>query len=591
MTTYKAPLDDIRFLMTDVFNMENFWSRLSCSDDLDWSTADAILEEGSKICEQVIGPLNRESDEEGCHWNGGDVISPKGFKEAYDTFCEGGWGSLGGNVEYGGMGMPKTLVAAVEEMVQGASISFGLAPMLTAGACLALDAHGCDELKSMYLPNMYSGKWSGAMDLTEPHSGTDLGIIRTKATPLDDGSYQLTGTKIFITWGDHDMAENIVHLVLAKLPDAPAGSKGISLFLVPKILVSPTGELGERNGVSCGSLEKKMGIKGSATCVMNFDSAKSWLIGEPHKGLACMFTMMNYERLVVGIQGIGAAETSYQNAVSYAKERLQGRSPSGVKYPKQEADNLLVHPDVRRMLMQMKAMNEGSRAFYLYVAKWLDITKYGQDEHERAHAQQMVALLTPVTKAFMTDVAFETAVHGQQVFGGHGFIREWGQEQNVRDIRITQIYEGTNGVQAMDLVGRKTIMCKGELVNIYIKEMDAFSTDHENDCPEICKEMLRVTSKLREITAEIVNASDDDRNLGGAVAVDYQRMIGLVSYAYMWVMMSVACVKKGKEDTFLDAKMKTGAYYFDKILPELDTLSSRIRAGSTSIMSLTDEQF
>ena len=597
MTTYKAPLDDIRFLMTDVFKMDDFWRTLNCADDLDWETADAVLEEAGKICEQVIGPLNREADEQGCTWREGDVFTPEGFKEAYATFCDGGWGCLGGNPEFGGMGMPKTMVSAVEEMIQGACIAFGLAPMLTAGACLALDAHGSDSLKTTYLPKMYSGEWSGAMDLTEPHAGTDLGLIRTKAEPLDDGSYHLTGTKIFITWGDHDMADNIVHLVLAKLPDAPAGSRGISLFLVPKFLVNADGSLGERNSVSCGSLEKKMGIKASATCVMNFDSAKGWLVGKPHKGLACMFTMMNYERLGVGIQGIGVAENSYQNAVTYAKERIQGRSPLGAQTPEKEADNLLVHPDVRRMLMQMKAYNEASRAFYLYSARWLDTAKYGKSDEERAYADRMVALLTPVTKAFVTDVALETTIYGQQIFGGHGYIREWGQEQHVRDVRITQIYEGTNGVQAMDLVGRKTIMCNGELTSDFIAEINQFAQGATMQQSELLVELARVSGVLAQATKSIVTRSGVDATLAGAVAVDYQRLFGLVAYAYMWAIMAYSAEKTASSNTssssptLHDAKIKTATYYFNKILPEVDMLLVRITKNAEITMALNDDQF
>lgn len=597
MTTYKAPLDDMRFLMTDVFKMDDFWRTLNCADGLDWDTADAILEEAGKVCEQVIGPLNREADEQGCTWHNGEVSTPEGFKEAYTTLCEGGWGGLGGNPEFGGMGMPKTIVAAVEEMIQGACIAFGLAPMLTAGACLAIDAHGSDSLKKTYLSKMYSGEWSGAMDLTEPQAGTDLGLIRTKAEPLNDGSYQLTGTKIFITWGDHDMADNIVHLVLAKLPDAPAGSRGISLFLVPKFLVNIDGSMGEHNDVTCGSLEKKMGIKASATCVMNFDKAKGWLVGEPHKGLACMFTMMNYERLGVGVQGIGVAENSYQNAVVYAKERIQGRSPLGAQTPEKEADNLLVHPDVRRMLMQMKAHNEASRAFYLYTARWLDTAKYGKTDAEKAYANRMVALLTPVTKAFVTDVALETTIHGQQIFGGHGYIREWGQEQHVRDVRITQIYEGTNGVQAMDLVGRKTIMYNGELTADFITEICQFAQNATMQHDGLLVELTRVSNVLAQATKLIVTRSSLDATLAGAVAVDYQRLFGLVAYAYMWAIMAYSAEKavysniSSSSPKLRDAKIKTATYYFNKILPEVDTLLVRITKSSEVTIALSDDQF
>ena len=381
MADYQAPLRDMRFVLNEVFDAPALWASLpKVAEHVDPETADAILEEAGKISSGVLAPLNREGDEQGCKWNDGEVTSPEGFKEAYQTIVEGGWNGLGGNPDFGGMGMPKTLVAQFEEMMQGANMAFGLAPMLTAGACLALDAHGSDELKEKYLPNMYSGVWSGAMDLTEPHAGTDLGIIRTKAEPNDDGSFNVTGTKIFITWGEHDMAENIIHLVLAKLPDAPKGPKGISMFLVPKFLVNDDGSLGERNSFSCGSLEKKMGIKGSATCVMNFDGAKGWLVGEENKGLAAMFTMMNYERLGVGIQGIGAAEASLQSAREYALDRIQSRAPTGAQQPEKAADPILVHPDVRRMLLTMKGYVEGGRTFSTYVAQWLDIAKFAEDD-------------------------------------------------------------------------------------------------------------------------------------------------------------------------------------------------------------------
>ena len=446
MPEYNAPLRDMRFLLNEVFDAPSMWAENArLAEVVDPDTADAILEEAGKIAANVLAPLNREADESGSKWVDGNVTAPAGFKEAYAMYSEGGWGGLGGNPEFGGMGMPKMLVGQVEEMIQGSNISFGLAPMLTAGACLSLNAHGSQELKDKYLANMYSGQWAGAMDLTEPHCGTDLGIIRTKAEPQADGSYLVSGTKIFITWGEHDMAENIIHLVLAKLPDAPAGPKGISLFLVPKVLVNEDGSLGERNTMGCGSIEHKMGIKGSATCVMNYDGAKGWLVGEENKGLAAMFTMMNYERVAVGIQGLGVAENSYQNAVTYANDRIQSRAPTGKQFPDKAADPIIVHPDVRRMLLTMRANTEGSRAFSTYASKWLDLSKFSDDEETKKHAEAMISLLTPVVKSFLTDLALESAVAGQQVFGGHGFIREWGQEQHVRDIRITQIYEGTNG--------------------------------------------------------------------------------------------------------------------------------------------------
>jgi len=499
MAEYKAPLRDMRFVLNEVFEADKLWSSLAGLEGaVDVETAEAILEECGKIASQVLAPINREGDEVGSTWKDGEVTAAPGFKDAYQTYCDAGLNGLGGNPDFGGMGMPKTLVGQVEEMIQGANMSFGLAPMLTAGACLSLNAHGSDELKEKYLPNMYSGQWAGAMDLTEPHAGTDLGIIRTKAEPQADGSYNITGTKIFITWGEHDMAENIIHLVLAKLPDAPAGPKGISLFLVPKFMVNEDGSLGERNAMGCGSIEHKMGIKGSATCVMNFDGAKGWLVGEENKGLACMFTMMNYERLGVGIQGIGAAEASYQNAVEYARDRIQSRAPTGAVAKDKAADPIIVHPDVRRMLLTSRAFTEGGRAFSTYVAKWLDIAKFSDNEDEKKHADAMLALLTPVAKAFLTDNALESAVACQQVFGGHGFIREWGQEQYVRDIRITQIYEGTNGIQALDLIGRKVVANNGAFYKLFEADMNDFIAEHAgNEAAAEFIEPLKAAVKKR----------------------------------------------------------------------------------------------
>ncbi|VTP99111.1 acyl-CoA dehydrogenase [Pseudomonas aeruginosa] len=427
MADYKAPLRDMRFVLNEVFEVSRLWAQLpALAEVVDAETAAAILEEAGKVTAGTIAPLNRPGDEEGCQWNAGAVSTPAGFPEAYRTYAEGGWVGVGGDPTYGGMGMPKVISAQVEELVNSANLSFGLYPMLTAGACLALNAHASDELKDKYLPNMYAGIWAGSMCLTEPHAGTDLGIIRTRAEPQADGSYKISGTKIFITGGEHDLTENIIHLVLAKLPDAPAGPKGISLFLVPKVLVNADGSLGEKNSLGCGSIEHKMGIKASATCVMNFDGATGWLVGEVNKGLAAMFTMMNYERLGVGIQGLATGERSYQSAIEYARERIQSRAPTGPVAKDKAADPIIVHPDVRRMLLTMKALNEGGRAFSSYVAMQLDTAKYSEDAVTRKRAEELVALLTPVAKAFLTDMGLETTIHGQQIFGGHGFIREWG---------------------------------------------------------------------------------------------------------------------------------------------------------------------
>lgn len=597
MAEYKAPLRDMQFLLKDVFEADKLWARLpGVADVVDPETADAILEEAAKIANEVLAPLNREGDEQGSKWEDGNVTPPEGFAEAYQTYIEGGWNGLGGNPEFGGMGMPKTLVGQFEEMIQGSCMSFGLAPMLTAGACLSINAHATQELKEKYLPNMYSGVWSGAMDLTEPHAGTDLGIIRTKAEPNADGSYNITGTKIFITWGEHDMAENIIHLVLAKLPDAPKGPKGISLFLVPKFLVNEDGSLGERNDFSCGSIEKKMGIKGSATCVMNYDGAKGWLVGEPNQGLACMFTMMNYERLAVGIQGIGAAEASYQSAVEYARDRLQSRSPTGVKQPEKVADPIIVHPDVRRMLLTMKAYTEGGRAFSTYTSAWLDRYKFTEDAEEKKLAEGMVALLTPVAKAFLTDKALESAIAGQQVFGGHGFIREWGQEQHVRDIRITQIYEGANGIQALDLMGRKIAMNGGAIYKIFADEMKAFAAENESDAAmaEFVEPLKVAIANLDELTAHVLEAAKNDPNEIGSASVEYLHVFGLTAHAYMWAKMvkvSLAKIAEGDTSGFYSSKVSTARFYFKRLLPTYEGLTSSVKNGAEVLFELDEESF
>ena len=593
MADYKAPLRDMRFVLNEVFNAGDFWSSLAGLEGMvDVETGEAILEECGKICSQVLAPLNRDGDENGSKWNDGEVTAAPGFKEAYQTYVEAGLNGLGGNPDFGGMGMPKTLVAQIEEMVQGANMSFGLAPMLTAGACLSLNVHGSDELKEKYLPNMYSGVWSGAMDLTEPHAGTDLGIIRTKAERNDDGSFDISGTKIFITWGEHDMAENIIHLVLAKLPDAPAGPKGISLFLVPKFLVNEDGSLGERNPVSCGSIEHKMGIKGSATCVMNFDNAKGWLVGEENKGLACMFTMMNYERLGVGIQGLGGAEASYQSAVEYARERIQSRAPTGPVAKDKAADPIIVHPDVRRMLMTMKAFNEGGRAFSTYVAKYLDITKFSDDADAKKNAEAMVALLTPIAKAFMTDVALESAIAGQQVFGGHGFIREWGQEQYVRDIRITQIYEGTNGIQALDLMGRKIAANGGAFLKLFAADVDAFIAEQgsADGMAEFIEPLQAAMANLNDLTEWVLTQAQSNPNEIGAASVEYLHVFGYTAYAFMWAKMAAVSLPKASED-FYKAKLATGRFFIKRLLPRYVSLSEAVKGGSEPLYGLDEEMF
>lgn len=592
MADYQAPLRDMRFVLNEVFDAPKLWQSLpALAEVVDAETADAILEEAGKITANSIAPLNRSGDEEGCRWDAGAVSTPAGYREAYQLYAEGGWVGVGGDPAFGGMGMPKVISAQVEEMMNSASLAFGLYPMLTSGACLSIYAHASEELKQKYLPNMYAGVWSGSMCLTEPHAGTDLGIIRTKAEPQADGSYKVSGTKIFITGGEHDLTENIIHLVLAKLPDAPAGSRGISLFLVPKVMVNDNGTLGERNSLSCGSIEHKMGIQASATCVMNFDGATGWMVGEPNKGLAAMFTMMNYERLGVGIQGLSTGERSYQSAIEYARERIQSRAPTGPIAQDKAADPIIVHPDVRRMLLTMKALNEGGRAFSSYVALQLDIAKFSDDDEARLRAEAQVALLTPVAKAFLTDMGLETTVHGQQIFGGHGFIREWGQEQLVRDCRITQIYEGTNGIQALDLVGRKIVGSGGTMYQAFVDEIRAFIADAGPELAEFAEPLKAAMDNLDELTAWVIDQAKVNTNEIGAASVEYLHVFGYTAYAYMWARMAAVAFAKQDEGDFYQSKLGTARFYFARLLPRIHSLSASVKAGSESLYLLDAAQF
>ncbi|MCI0913721.1 acyl-CoA dehydrogenase C-terminal domain-containing protein [Pseudomonas putida] len=592
MAEYKAPLRDMRFVLNEVFNVAELWAQLpDLAETVDAQTALAVLEEAGKVTSKSIAPLSRAADEEGCHWENGAVSTPAGFIEAYNTYAEGGWVGVGGDPQYGGMGMPKAISAQVEEMVNASSLAFGLYPMLTAGACLSINAHASEALKEKYLPNMYSGVWAGSMCLTEPHAGTDLGIIRTKAEPQADGSYKVSGTKIFITGGEHDLTENIIHLVLAKLPDAPAGPKGISLFLVPKFLVNDDGSLGARNPATCGSIEHKMGIQASATCVMNFDEAVGYIVGEPNKGLAAMFTMMNYERLGVGIQGLATAERSYQNAVEYARDRLQSRAPTGPQAKDKAADPIIVHPDVRRMLLTMKALIEGGRAFSTYVAMQLDSAKYSEEPGTRKRSEELVALLTPVAKAFLTDLGLECAVHGQQVFGGHGYIREWGQEQLVRDVRITQIYEGTNGIQALDLMGRKVVASGGAYYKLFSEEIRQFIASAGADQDEFAKPLGAYLDQLDGLTEWVLERAKGNPNEIGAASVEYLHAFGYVAYAYMWALMARAAKAGEGDEAFYSAKLGTARFYFARLLPRVDSLVASVKAGSESLYLLDAEQF
>ena len=592
MPDYKAPLADMQYLLTDVFDAEALWQSIPVFEHCNSDLANTVLDEGARICQQLIAPINRPGDEEGVRLEDGDVKTAAGYKEAFSTFAENGWMSLGGNPDYDGQGLPKMLTNMFDEMVNASSPAFCLYTNLTSGAAFCINAHATDELKQRYLPKMYSGEWAGAMALTESHAGTDLGMIRTKAEPQADGTYLLTGQKIFITGGDHDLSDNIIHLVLAKLPDAPSGPKGISLFLSPKIKVNADGSLGERNGFSCGSLEEKMGIHASSTCVMNYDGAEAYLIGEENQGLNAMFTMMNYERVFVGVQGLSMAQVSYQGAVEYAKDRLQSRAPGSSK--EGPADAIIDHGDVRRMLMTQKSTIEACRAFAVYTGMQLDLCK-SEDRAKAEHAQQLVALLTPIVKAFLTDKGFELAVMGQQVYGGHGYIREWGMEQIVRDARINQIYEGTNGIQAMDLIGRKVLANQGAYLKLYLGEINTY-IDHISSNTQLMPfaEGLKFASNTAEqVTKAIFSASQTDAHMAGTAANDYLQLLGLLSCSYMWAKMAEtsSALLTGEQASFHDAKLKTGLFFVQRLLPQISSLAMAITQGGQSTMALNLEQF
>ena len=589
MPIYNAPLADMKFILNDVFNAEQFWQSNENLAHVDAATAEAILEEMAKFAQNVTLPLNRSGDEEGAQFANGAVTTPAGFKAAFQQYAEGGWIGLGADEEWGGQAMPKMLTVLSDEMLFATNPSFMLYPLLSVGAGMALNSYASQEQKETYLPKMYTGEWSGTMCLTEPHSGTDLGIIKTKAKPNADGTYNITGTKIFITGGDHDLSENIIHLVLAKTPNAPAGSRGISLFIVPKFIVNADGSLGERNTAGPGSIEHKMGIKASATCVMNFDAAKGYLVGKENEGLAAMFIMMNYERLSMGIQGLGASEYAYQNAAQYATDRLQGRSPTGAKSPEKPADSILVHGDVRRMLLNARANNEASRAFAVYVGQQLDITKFSTDPEAVAAANNRVALLTPIAKAYLTDTAFNAVIDAQMVFGGHGYIREWGMEQCVRDLRIAQIYEGTNGVQSQDLIGRKTIKCNGEFIAEYIEEIRDFANNLDTSLNFIKDATLDVATEVDMITQFVLERAKENPEYSNAAAVDYLHTVGLLSFTYMFA--KIANAAKDKEGHFYQDKLALTHYFIQRILPDLSSRILKLKAGSEVIMDFSEYYF
>src|SRR5580704_13671979 len=545
MPSYKAPLDDILFRLSEVVGAKD----LALLPGYGEATPDAmqsILEEAAKICEEVLFPLNQSGDEEGCKFDNGNVTTPKGFKEAYKTFRESGWTGLSCKTEYGGQGLPLLLNFVIDEMVCSANLSFGMYPGLSHGAWNAIDKHGSDDLKKKYLPKLTDGTWTGTMCLTEPQCGTDLGLIRTKAEPNPDGSYKISGTKIFISAGEHDLAENIIHLVLARLPDAPAGIRGISLFIVPKFMPKEDGSLGSRNPAVCGSIEHKMGIKASATCVMNFDNAIGWLVGKPNKGMSAMFTMMNEARLAVGLQGLGLAEVAYQNAVTYARERLQGRALTGAKFPDKAADPLIVHPDVRRNLLTMKALVEGCRALAFWIGRELDIEARHPDEKVREESADLVALMIPILKSFLTDTGFDVANLAVQIYGGHGYVRDNGVEQYVRDARITQIYEGANGIQALDLVGRKMPEDYGRLMRQFFHPVADFLAANKDNAAlaEFLPYFMSAFGKLQMSTLTVATKGFGNPDEAGAAASDYLKLFGYVAVGFMWLRMAKVAAEK-----------------------------------------------
>ena len=596
MPIYKAPVDDALFLLNDVFHLDRY-GNLPGFSDASPDVVEAVLREAAKFSEEVLTPLNRVGDSEGCtRHDDGSVSTPTGFKDAYKQLTEGGWIGISVPAEFGGQGLPATLTEIVTEFLCSANMAFAMYPGLTQGAIAALLTHASPEIKAKYLPKMVEGIWTGTMNLTEPHCGTDLGLLRTKAAKQPDGSYKITGTKIFISAGEHDLSENIIHLVLARIEGAPAGTKGISLFVVPKLMVGDDGALGARNAVACGSIEEKMGIHGNSTCVMNYDGATGWLIGEENRGLNAMFTMMNEARLGVGVQGLALSEVAYQNAVNYAKERLQGRSISGVKYPDKPADPIIVHPDIRRALMTMRAFNEAARALVMWTALQSDVAHRSGDEKERRNADDHMGLLTPVIKGVLTDQGFANTVMAQQVFGGHGYIAEHGMEQFVRDSRIAQIYEGANGIQALDLVGRKLGKDGGRALMAFIGEVQGYIKDKGAD--EKMKPYLTplgaALGHLQQGAMWFMQNAMAKPDNAGAGSYDFMHLFGLVALGYMWARIAEAAAKSPQANgagSRMGAKLVTARFFMERMLPETASHLARIQAGAASMMEVPDEGF
>lgn len=596
MPEYKAPLRDVKFVLQELLSCESLYQQLGYEEATN-DMIEAIMSEAAKFTEQVVAPLNQSGDQQGCKWEDGNVTTPDGFKDAYQQYINGGWPTLSQSEEFGGQGLPHSLNITVSEMIIGANHSFAMYPGLSHGASATIEAHGTEEQKQTFLPQLVNGNWTGTMCLTEPHCGTDLGMLRTKAELQDDGSYSITGTKIFISSGDHDLSDNIIHIVIARIPGSPAGTKGISLFAVPKMSINDDGSVGDRNGVNCGSIEHKMGINGNATCVINFDGAKGYLLGEVNRGLNCMFTFMNAARIGVANEGVGSAEAAFQGALAYAKDRLQMRSLTGPKNPDGPADPIIVHPDVRRMLLTQKTIAEGGRAFVSYLAQLVDIGHRETDAAKRKEVDTKLALLTPIAKAFLSELGFEATSHGVQIFGGHGFIKEWGMEQLMRDTKITCIYEGTTGIQALDLLGRKVLGTQGEVLKPFAQEVTVFCQENYDNpaMAEFIKPIMAYAQEWQGLTETIAKKAMSNPDEVGGASVDYLMYSGYVTLAYFWARSAKVAQDKiaagSDEVDFYQAKIQAAQFYFQRMLPRAKGHAACMVNGVDSMMAMDSGAF